>query len=245
MIHFISKDSDKLLHLLLFTLLLFVTTMSQTNAVTAPDKNSAPWVGETISGKPCEGNSQGYGPFDYRYRDAFKQNLRLVEGAHFSGVVKNLERGKSGTIPGDLDYTLRAWPNHHNALKTIERYEDLRPHSNSRHHKYKLVSPIECYYQRALNFAPDDLTVITLYSIYMHRNGHYEQAKIIYERGLKLDPDNKSLHYNFGLLLVKIKEYKQAVLHAKKAYDAGYPLPGLKNQLQRVGHWPQERSESQ
>jgi hypothetical protein len=33
------------------------------------------------------------------------------------------------------------------------------------------------------------------------------------------------------------KDYDLAKTHAKKAYELGFPLPGLKNQLIKVGKW--------
>jgi hypothetical protein len=36
---------------------------------------------------------------------------------------------------------------------------------------------------------------------------------------------------------VKKKDYEQARTHARKAYDQGFPLPGLRNQLIQAGKW--------
>jgi hypothetical protein len=33
------------------------------------------------------------------------------------------------------------------------------------------------------------------------------------------------------------KNYEQAKIYAKKAYELGFPLPGLKNQLIQAGKW--------
>jgi hypothetical protein len=38
-------------------------------------------------------------------------------------------------------------------------------------------------------------------------------------------------------LLTQLKDYEKARKHAKKAYDGGYPLPGLKNQLKAANQW--------
>lgn len=47
------------------------------------------------------------------------------------------------------------------------------------------------------------------------------------------------INYNLGLLLVDMKDYDGAVERAKRAYELGYPLPGLKNKLVRLDKWPQ------
>jgi tetratricopeptide (TPR) repeat protein len=46
------------------------------------------------------------------------------------------------------------------------------------------------------------------------------------------------INYNLGLLLVEMKDYSAAVERAKRAYELGYPLPGLRNKLVRLDKWP-------
>lgn len=217
-----------------------ITVTSPSHAIQAAPDYSAPWVGDTLTGKPCKGKAQGFGPFDYNQRFSFQRQLRLVEGAHFTNDVKNLIKGRRGTLAGDIDYTLRAWPNHHEALQAITRYQYIHENLPSKEHKYGTVSPVECYFQRAINFSPNDEVVIILYSIYLHKRNEYQKAREYYEKGLAISPDNRSIHYNYGLLLANMKKYDEAVTHAKKAYDAGYPLDGLKNILIKAGHWPHE-----
>ena len=55
-----------------------------------------------------------FGPFDYR--TATKDKLKLVESYHFTPKVESLIGGQSGTLGADIDYTLRAFPNHPRAL---------------------------------------------------------------------------------------------------------------------------------
>lgn len=71
----------------------------------------------------CGSLENAYGPFDYTNPDDFKNKLPLVEIAHFTPKVEGLMGGKSGYLWGDLDYTLRAFPNHHRALYAFVRYE--------------------------------------------------------------------------------------------------------------------------
>lgn len=190
---------------------------------------SAPWVGTSLKGEPCEGG-QGLGPFDYLKREQFLPQLNIVEEHHFTPNVQNLISGQEGTIPGDLDFALRPWPNHHRVLASLIRYaleKRDRP----------LKAPAECYLQRAINFSPKDATAQMLFGIYLHRLGYKQEALKHYQDAEKISPENPELHYNLGLLLVSIKKYNEAKQHAIKAYQGGYPLPGLKNQLARVGYW--------
>ncbi|HZX26103.1 MAG TPA: ABC transporter permease, partial [Telluria sp.] len=47
--------------------------------------------------------------------------LRLVEAYHFTQNVESLKRGESGSVAGDLAYTLEHFPNHHRALGALVR----------------------------------------------------------------------------------------------------------------------------
>ena len=62
---------------------------------------------------PLRGQGQ-YGPYDYH---THKDKLQVVERYHFTAVVEALTRGSQNTLAGgDIDYTLRAFPNRHRAL---------------------------------------------------------------------------------------------------------------------------------
>src|SRR5689334_5467108 len=65
-----------------------------------------------------------YGPFDYRTTS--KKNLELVESFHFTPKVeKGIGGNTSITAGGDLNYTLRVFPNHHRALAALIRLSEL------------------------------------------------------------------------------------------------------------------------
>src|ERR1039457_1952950 len=68
----------------------------------------------------CGELANAYGPFDYR-NSAFASNLYLIERAHFTPEVEQGVKGNAGYIGQDLDYTLRAFPNHHRALATMAK----------------------------------------------------------------------------------------------------------------------------
>ena len=73
---------------------------------------------------PCGELGNSFGPFDYR--TVPEQPKRLVEGAHFTPVVESLIRGNTASGPGgDIDYTLRAMPNHHRALLATVRLGEI------------------------------------------------------------------------------------------------------------------------
>ncbi|MBK8750328.1 MAG: tetratricopeptide repeat protein [Candidatus Competibacteraceae bacterium] len=195
---------------------------------------------------PCGNISNAYGPFDYTDPEHHEKKLPVVEHFHFTPEVESLIRGKSGHIWGDLDYTLRAFPNHHRALYAFVRYElRERKKSQQENKPYKpqmaeggYPMTAECYFDRAIRWRPNDPTVRLLHGLFLHLSGNLEQALAEYEISERMQPNSADLQYNLGLLYFDKKQYVLAKEHAKKAYQLGYPLPGLRKKLTGVGQWP-------
>lgn len=71
-----------------------------------------------------------------------------------------------------------------------------------------------------------------------HKQGDLEKARsVLVEGDAQANGNSAEIHYNLGLILLKLSQPQLAVEHAKKAYAGGYPLPGLRNKLQRAGVW--------
>ncbi|WP_420796964.1 tetratricopeptide repeat protein [Ectothiorhodospira variabilis] len=68
------------------------------------------------------------------------------------------------------------------------------------------------------------------------RTGDQAAAKEQLVKASELDSENPEAHYNMGLLFYRLSEYERALSHAKEAYSAGYPLPGLRNLLEGRGY---------
>ena len=191
----------------------------------------APWVGESLAGAPCLGG-QGTRPRDYTNRAANIEQLQLNERFHFTKSVENLTGGQSGSIPADIDFMLRAWPNHHRALNSLSRYQ-LQLTRGQR----KPLTPVECYFQRAINFSPNDSNSVLLYAIFLHKSKYLEKALEQYRRAEAISPTDAQIQYNLALLLVEMEEYEEARAYAKKLYVNGFPLPGLRRKLNKAGYW--------
>lgn len=194
----------------------------------------------------CGSLKNHYGPFDYTNVDDYKNRLPIVESYHFTLEVESLIRGKSGALWAELDYTLRAFPNHHRALYAMLRY-DIRERQKSQQINRPYQPPVSergfpvtaaCYFDRALRWRPNDPNVHLIYGIYLQRTGKLDQALERYKISEKLQPNSADLQYNLGLAYFQKKDYMLAKQHARRAYQLGYPLPGLRNQLKRVGQWP-------
>lgn len=182
----------------------------------------------------CGALQNAYGPYDYSNPTDVATRLPIVEINHFTPDVENLIKGITGPVPIELDYTLRAFPNHTRALWSMARYQLDHPwRPSDRYHS------VECYFARALAFKSDDATVWMVKGMYSARKNDYRTAIKEYERAEALQPGIVEVSYNAGLAYFAVKEYGKARELAEKAYGQGYPLPGLKNKLIGVGEWKQ------
>jgi tetratricopeptide (TPR) repeat protein len=133
-------------------------------------------------------------------------------------------------IIADLDFTLRYSPNHLDALRLLLAYTKAGGQS------YEFYST-ECYLDWARRFAPDDVSVLQLEAMYYAKSGQADKAEQLFRTALAADPKSRELHYLVGLFYAGRKQYAEAREHARIAYEGGYPLPGLRNMLERAGQW--------
>lgn len=191
----------------------------------------APWVGETLDGRACTGGDPGnFGPYDYRVD---KDRLPVVERAHFTPRVEQLQRGEStANAISDIDYTLVRFPNHHRALYSAVRFSlgDAGTGLRSRY-------PAECYLQRANSFKPDDAVPHMLYGLYLHRLGRLEESVEKYRTAEELNPTEANLLYNMGLVQFDLGNYEESRRYAIEAYTRGIEFPALRRRLQEAGFW--------
>lgn len=162
-----------------------------------------------------------------------RQGLKIVEQFHFSKDVENLVRGQTATLGGDIGYTLDHFPNHHRALAAMARLglRDKTAKPAGAHYS------VDCYFQRAIRFKPDDATARSVYASYLLAGGKTDAALEQLAEAARLSPEQATIHYNLGLMYVKKKDYTKARAHAKTAYEQGFPLQGLKNKLVAAGQW--------
>lgn len=182
---------------------------------------------------PACGNpfANSFGPYDYRFERG--QNLKVVEDYHFNARVESLMAGQSGTVAGDLDYVLRAFPNHHRALvammKLGARTKGAKPAGAQ--------FAVECYFKRALLFKPDDAVARMIYVQYLGSNGRKPEASGELDRVVKTSPDSALTQHNAGLLYFELGEFDKALVQAHRASALGFQGQGLRAQLQAAGKW--------
>lgn len=178
----------------------------------------------------CGELTNGIGPWDYRKADPAK--LKLVETFHFSSATERLQSGTSSAhIGGDLDYTLRAFPNHHRALQALSSLSLKTKTDKPLGSRYT----VECWFDRAMRMAPDDGAVHMLYGIHLLTKGDVKAATDRLKAAERFNPNDMNIHYNLGLALIKTGDIDGAVQHAKMAYELGHPLPGLRDKLKALG----------
>ncbi|CAL95865.1 tetratricopeptide repeat protein [Azoarcus olearius] len=174
----------------------------------------------------CGSLENGYGPFDYRTQRA---SLRVVETYHFGPKQENA----MSNVGGDLDYTLRASPNHHRALMAMLKYANRTKKATPPGMQFT----VECYLIRGETFRADDPMVKVLFGMYLVRAGRGKEAIQKLEAARELEHDNANVNYNLGLAYFDLREYDKALDSAHRAYAAGFPLPGLRDKLKRAGKW--------
>lgn len=178
------------------------------------------------------GNLQNhYGPFDYRVE---RDKAFQVEKHHFNADVESLRRGQSGAnIAGDIEYLLRVFPNHHKGLNALMRL-GVKVRSE---HLVGAAFPVECYFERALRFQPNDAIARMLYANYLVVHKRPAEAAQQLEVSTVLAADNPFTHYNIGLMYMDLKDYPRALAQAHRAIELGFNKPDLKERLVAASQW--------
>jgi Tetratricopeptide repeat len=182
-------------------------------------------------GDPFQSGPNSYGPFDYR--TATPDQRGLVERYHFTPNIEALQSGNTSAVGGEIDYTLRVFPNSPRALMAMVRLGQKEKTTKPNQAKFT----IECYLERATQFRPDDPNVWLVRGIYYALQHKNDVAIDAFNAALQRAPDNANVHYNLGLAYFDTKQYDKAVEEAKLAKSLGFPLGGLKNKLSAAGQW--------
>ena len=171
-----------------------------------------------------------FGPWDYR--TARKEDLRVVENAHFTPRIEQLQPGER-VLSDDMSYALSVFPNHHRVLMAITRLAEREKTDKPDKSYYT----IDCWYDRAVRFRPDDTVVRVLYAQYLGKRKLPEQANNQLDVAVTHAGDNPFSHYNIGLLYFELGNHERALIQAHKAMALGFPRPDLSNLLKRDGKW--------
>ncbi|MFT7724540.1 MAG: hypothetical protein QM788_17200 [Roseateles sp.] len=182
-------------------------------------------------GSFCGELTNAYGPFDYRVEK--DQKLAIVESRHFTTEVERLIAGHAGYLGGDIDYTLRASPNHHRALMSLANWGVKLKGAQPPNMNYT----VDCYFDRAFRFRPDDRIPQLIYIDYLNRLGRKDKALQMAEPLLRvpeLDPPTRN---NLGMLMFDLGNYDEALKQCHLSIADGWPRTDLQNRLKAIGRW--------
>lgn len=188
-------------------------------------------VSPAICGNPFENH---FGPWDYR--TARRADIEIVEKAHFTPGVESMTVPKNTMrrdMAQDVSYTLKVFPNHHRALLTMvrlgEKYGDPPPGTRG--------MSIDCYFDRAIRFRPDDNVARSLYAQFLGKNNRKDEAMKHLEFALKQAEDKPISQYTIGTVFLELGEFDRALLQAHKAREMGVEWPELEQALKAAGRW--------
>lgn len=184
----------------------------------------------------CGSLANGFGPFDYR-TDVDRRDI--VETHHFTPEIEMLIRGRTGRLGADIDYTLRAFPNHHRALIAMMRYTDNLKVERAPDANFSM----QCYFVRALQFRADDTTVRMLYAVWLNTRQRRDEALRQLAVAKNYAGDNAFTHYNLGMVYMDMGEAQLALEQAHAATRLGFPLTELRQRLVTANQWREPPAE--
>jgi tetratricopeptide (TPR) repeat protein len=179
----------------------------------------------------CGSLEWNYGPHDYR--KANSQQKKLVENAHFDRGVQNLTKTKTGPFGGDIGYTLSVFPNHAHALIVMERLVETRKKDPPEGASYTM----ECWYERALRFRPDDHIPRLLYVNYLIRKKRQDEAMKQLDYVANTTQDDPFAQFNTGMFYADLQAYDKALTQAHRVIALGFDRRELRERLTAAGKW--------
>ena len=181
--------------------------------------------------KECGTLEWNYGPFDYRNITQHQRNL--VEAAHFTPGTENLTESATGVFGSDIKYTLSVFPNHPRALLAMERLAAKEKRDPPNGAKYT----VECFYERALRYKPDDPVPRMLYVNFLIKKNRLEEARKHLEYVVEKTEDVPLTQFNAGMLYFDMKDYDKALAQAHRVMALGSDRRELRARLESVGRW--------
>lgn len=175
-----------------------------------------------------------FGPWDYR--TARKEDREIVERVHFTPGIENMTKPVNTMMQDmaqDVAYTLGVFPNHHRALLTMQRLSE----------KHRADPPpgtprtVECWYDRAIRFRPDDNVARLLYVRWLHGRKRTDDARAQLVTAARIAGKNPLSQYNIGLVYLEIGDAERALEQAHRAMSLGMQRTELADLLKRQNAW--------
>jgi tetratricopeptide (TPR) repeat protein len=167
---------------------------------------------------------------DY-YKSAGTELLRSVERYHVGPAGDKLRTHQYESAWGDIEFTLRFFPNHPQGLSLLMQLCEQRRLSAC---APELLSDM---FARAVTANPEAAPTYVAQGIYLYRIKKLPEAITSLEKAATLDPDSVNAQYNLGLIYFETRQYELANAHAQRAYQLGAAFPGLRDKLKKAGQW--------
>lgn len=92
------------------------------------------------------------------------------------------------------------------------------------------------FLNQAIHAQPTVSSPYALASMIYRKTGEPRKAVQVLQKGdTALDGQSAEIHYFLGHIYIELSELDSAADHARRAYELGYPLPGLASKLRRLG----------
>lgn len=97
----------------------------------------------------------------------------------------------------------------------------------------------ESFLQTAIDVQPGRVQPYAALALLYRAQSRFPDAlKVLHEGDKQLNGESAEIQYYLGLIYLQSGDQDAALKHALKAYELGYPLPGLRDKLTALGKWP-------
>lgn len=168
--------------------------------------------------------------------------LPFITVHHYCAGMVWLRRAQLESDPRKREFNLRQA--HDEAQFTFERvavshpiYGEIATHMGAVARASGDSTVALRYFDLAIRTHPDYPGGYQGTSLILQDRGDLQGATDILNKGNDATGgESAEIQYFLGLALLKLKDFDNAKLHAKRAYELGYPLPGLRRKLAAAGH---------
>jgi tetratricopeptide (TPR) repeat protein len=102
---------------------------------------------------------------------------------------------------------------------------------------------IECFYERALRFRPDDHVARLLYVNFLVKKKDTDNALKHLDYVAESTRDNPFAQFNAGMLYIDMKLYDKALAQAHRVIAMGFDRRELRDRLAAAGQWVEPPAE--
>jgi tetratricopeptide (TPR) repeat protein len=159
---------------------------------------------------------------------------------HCAGLV-TIERARRAQSPDERTRLLNQTIAHHTYTKQRTpaenpMYAALAYNTGLAYQELGSMAEAEAAFSEAIQTHPESPVGYQGKALLYRQQRRYSDARDVLEKAdVATEGKSPEVHYFLGLVLLDLKDYEGARSHAERAYELGYPLPGLARKLASVG----------